>query len=465
MKYLLIFCLVLVAIPGSGQVKRASVTELVKKIAAFNELHGDAVGVAGISSGQYQCFEKLRSIASLQELVSLLDHSNGVVKGYASWALADRKYAGMAPIFSRFLQSGEKVRGMHGCIVADFELATELYNRVGYHQFRRRIKLSDSLYFHQQLAVFDSTVLYSDRDDLLLSRALENQAGDPRYYTRVRYWALERKVPEAIWALGVYRNKEDIDAIKGLGKEAFAAIVRFPDPAFWDFLLLYRGKELTTDYFSAIAAFQSKAAAAELAQALPTLSIEEAGFLGEAITLHDCPFYQDIHLSIWRKHALIDHVATNQLIKAIPDRAARAFAEVLSSGRELHFMEYDSDYGTSEEILPRMLGHIYRHLPDTTPAVCRQLILGEEEDALIPALEIARTFKLPGITSAALEKMEEGTYPYQLFHLAETVLLLGNKAERQQAMGIIQREQPQWDTGNWSGAYRKLFKKYKIKLV
>ena len=48
---------------------------------------------AGIKPKQYENFEELKKNASKQELLTLTNHSNGVVRCYSFWALASNKNA------------------------------------------------------------------------------------------------------------------------------------------------------------------------------------------------------------------------------------------------------------------------------------------------------------------------------------------------------------------------------------
>ncbi|MDR2868738.1 MAG: hypothetical protein LBV46_04270 [Bacteroidales bacterium] len=69
----------------------SQIDSLVNKIAKYNVLESKHVGIAGMTTIQYENFIKLRDTATINELTDLLKHKNPVVKGYAGWALVDKK--------------------------------------------------------------------------------------------------------------------------------------------------------------------------------------------------------------------------------------------------------------------------------------------------------------------------------------------------------------------------------------
>jgi hypothetical protein len=143
-----------------GQDLRPETQKLVKKLIQINELHHKHVGAGRVTSEQYYTFISLRDKASISELISLLNHRNAVVKGYASWALADKKYPALDKILIQFLDSKETVKTFSGCILSKDELSSEFYYRVLYQDYDNPLSKKDSLFFVEQVKKIDSAILY-----------------------------------------------------------------------------------------------------------------------------------------------------------------------------------------------------------------------------------------------------------------------------------------------------------------
>src|SRR5258705_8772331 len=240
-----------------GQDLRPETQKLVKKIIQVNELHHKHVSVAGMTTDQYYTFIKLRDETNFSELTSLLNHSNSVVKGYASWALADKKYPALERILLQFLDSKEMVKTFNGCILSKDELSTEFYYRVLYQDYDNPISKKDSLFFVEQITKMDSTILYYPGNTLLLEQALEHNNAKPETYDRVKELALQEKNAQAIIELAKYRKTNDIASLKKLGKKSFLAISYFPDKDFWSFLETYLPTEETLEFYLAVASFKN----------------------------------------------------------------------------------------------------------------------------------------------------------------------------------------------------------------
>ena len=105
MKQTLIIILTFCTFQISGQNIRPEIKKLAQEIEKYNLFESKHVGVAGTTTDQYRNFEKLRDKATHEELLQLLEYKNSVVKGYSSWALADKMYPKLADIFIFFLRS------------------------------------------------------------------------------------------------------------------------------------------------------------------------------------------------------------------------------------------------------------------------------------------------------------------------------------------------------------------------
>ncbi len=77
---------------------------------------GSAVYYAGIRPPQFDNFAQLEKTASQQELLTLTEHPNGVVRCYAAWALSHDSTVDLVPIVIRHIQDTATVFTQFGCI-------------------------------------------------------------------------------------------------------------------------------------------------------------------------------------------------------------------------------------------------------------------------------------------------------------------------------------------------------------
>lgn len=68
---------------------------------------------------QHANFQKLVTIASLEELIELTEHDSPAVRGYAFWGLAKKNYEELESIFINHLDDRAKVVSRNGCLVGD----------------------------------------------------------------------------------------------------------------------------------------------------------------------------------------------------------------------------------------------------------------------------------------------------------------------------------------------------------
>lgn len=464
MKQICVIILTFFTFQVSGQKIRPEIKNLAQKIKKYNELESEHVGYAGVTTDQYRNFEKLRDKATIDELLQLLEHKNSVVKGYTSWALADKMYPKLADILTEFLRIGETATTQHGCIVSEGELATEFYNRVFYQHFHKKLSLQDSLFFQLQIQQLDSVILYGKRDSYLLNRALSNNNGNSQNYDRIRHLAFNDKNTNAIEALAVYQRKEDIEDFKKLKEQAFVAIAKFPNNDFWEFLLSFKEKNKSKSYLMALSAFKTEESAKILSEIFSKMPDENIKDLSEAITKNYCIYYQDLILSIWEQHNIIDIRATTQIIKDIPEKAANSFSAGLLSNKEFKFVQYDYDYGTSDKILPLMLDNIKTYQNNKLLSICKQNIQTTKFTILGHFLTFVKDNKLSETSDEILIRIKQKNQAYEVFHLTETILSFKNPDNEAEIITTLKANQKDWDWGNWSEHFRKLFREYDIKL-
>jgi hypothetical protein len=463
MKQILVIILTFFTFQVSGQKLRPEIKNLVQEIEKYNELESEHVGHAGVTTDQYRNFEKLRDKATIDELLELLKHKNSVVKGYTSWALADKMYSNLANILPEFLRTGETVTTQHGCIVSKGDLATEFYNRLYYQHFHHKLSLKDSLFFKSQIIQLDSVILYSNGDTRLLYTALANNNGNLKTYDRIRELAEKKNNSKALVALAKYEKQSDIPFLIKRGKTAFLAISVFPDSAFWNFILGYQSQEKSLDYFLAVSSFRNESALGVLKNIYKNCDSIQLNELDEALIKNYCASYQDLILKIWEEHKTIDLTITQRLISDCPEKSSKSFAKGLLSDKGFNFLELDYNYGTDDSILPLMLQTISQQDKDLMLSICNKNIQTAQFTNLEPFLAFIKANKVTQTTSSLLQRLKEKNQAFEIFHMIETLLSFNNSDTNKNMIEILIANQKDWDWGNWSEHFRKLFKANDIK--
>lgn len=457
MKQILVILLSIWTFQAVGQQLRPEIKKLVEEIAEYNELESEHVGYAGMTTDQYRNFEKLRDKATIEELSQLLKHKNSVVKGYSSWALADRMYPKLADIFSEFLRTGESVTAQHGCIVSEGDLSAEFYNRVYYQHFQRTLTLTDSLFFQDQVRQLDSVILYSNKHTWLSNQALENNNGNPKTYDRIKELAANKNYSEALVALANYQKQSDIPFIIEHGKGAFRAISVFPDKSFWNFLLGYQSEEKSLDYFLAVSSFRNESALKLLTDIYASCDSIQVNELDEALIKNYCVIYQDLILKIWEEHKTIDLTVTKRLIAECPEKSSTAFANGLLSDKASNFLQLDDNYGTASSILPLMIQTISHYNSEVMLSICAKSLLRYQFTELDPFLDYIKENKVSQLTGSLLQRLRDKNQAYEIFHVTETLLSFNNPETTKTLTEMLKANQQDWDWGNWSQSFRKLF--------
>lgn len=464
MKQILLITLTFFAFQVSGQKLRPAIKNLVQDIEKYNELESEHVGYAGVTTDQYRNFEKLRDKASIEELLQLLEYKNSVVKGYTSWALADKMYPRLADILDEFLKTGETATTQHGCIVSNGDLATEFYNRVYYQHFHHKLPLKDSLFFQSQIIQLDSVILYSKKDTRLLYTALSNNNGNLKTYNRIRELAENKNNSKALVALAKYERQSDIPFLIKQEKVAFLAISVFPDSAFWNFLLGYQLNEKSLDYFLAVSSFRNESALGVLKEIYKSCDSIQVNELDEALIKNYCFLYQDLILKIWEEHKTINLTITQRLISECPEKCSKSFAKGLISDKRFNLLQFDYNYGTEGSILPLMLQTISKHNNDLMFSICNQNILTAQFTNLEPFLDFIKANNVSQTTSSLLQRLKEKNQAFEIFHMTETLLSFNNSETNRTLTEILISNQKDWDWGNWSEHFRKIFKANDIKI-
>ena len=215
MKHYIIILLLILPLLSYGQQKynpkpvKASTKIVVGKIKRVNKLMGSAVYRHGMRPKQYDNFEKLKEIASKEELIALTNHPNGVVRCYAFWALSYHKSVDLFPIVLNHIRDEKIVNTQFGCIgdrvmVGDFfiDVVTPRY-----------IDLESTKLDSVQRAKLDSILIYSDSKLKAKSWAIYDAKPTESLYPRIKEIYVKDNNQYALVTLAKYRKTEDIPLI------------------------------------------------------------------------------------------------------------------------------------------------------------------------------------------------------------------------------------------------------------
>lgn len=213
------------------------IEELVTGIAEGKRVESSAINYGGTPSSQWQKFERLEELATVEQLVALTDHANAAVRCYAFQALAGKNSDRVFEVLSKHLTDTELVDTQMGCIGSS--------TRVGDY-FVELVTMGGAAY---QLNPVErerlNHVLLNDRSiKLVASRhwALRSMKPTPGDYARVREIASVERSPAALRLLAKYRNRADVTLISSFFANenelsaALAAAREFPDEAFYPFV-------------------------------------------------------------------------------------------------------------------------------------------------------------------------------------------------------------------------------------
>lgn len=461
LKSFLISFLLIFAVTASAQKIRPQIKKIARELSKFEELtdEGSTIG----EQPQYKLFKKLRAEATTEELLSLTKNKSDIVKGYSAWALADNRYKKIDDIFLQFLKSNDNVTTHEGCIVSTDDLASQVYYRVLYQKHVNEISREDEQVFLELTQKMDRILLYNYPDKSISFNAFQNNKANPDNYTIIRKLALKDTIYEALVELAKYQKTEDIVSIKEQGEKAFLAIASFPDNAFWHFLMQYKEKSRSLEYFLSLTAYKDTRSLETIMNIYKGCNTNEISRLDEALIKNYCPIYQNMILTIWEDHNMIDLTATQKLLADCPERAALSFAKGLETDNKLWLRELDMNYGTRDSILPLIIKNVSQYQKHRLPEICNRHIFISTFQELEDFLDYIEANGLVETTPNLIKRLEEkDDRAFEIFHISKTLLSFRNAETDSRLIKLLKSKQEKWDWGNWSEHFKKTFEEYNI---
>ena len=229
----------------------------------------------------------------------------------------------------------------------------------------------------------------------------------------------------------------------------------------------YETKQNSLDYYLAVAAFKndkSKISLNTIYNSIEKDDLESISFLAEAIAKQYHYGYQDLALQLFKNHRTIDLSLTKKLIKDCPEKSSMEFSKGLLNNHKNNFLELDYNYGTKDSVLPLILGHIYKYDKESLVNICNKNISTSDFTELSSFLNIVAEKQITETQATILIRLKEKNQAYEVFHLTETLLSYKNEVANKELTQVLISTQKNWDWGNWSESFRKLFKENNIKI-
>ena len=297
--------------------------EVVREITKINEY------IAGISLRetcfqQNLNFEKLKEIATIQELISLTDYPNGVVRSYAFTILSNTANIDLFPIIIKHINDDE--------LVVFWSENIGIHKMVGDYFIDNGANQLDLF----QLVKLDSLLIYTYSKLKARSNAILRAKPTETLYPKLREFVLKKKEQSALVKLAQYRKEQDIPIIlnnreeipkvqKGeKGKKyryvhTYKAIQEYPHEKFIPLLERNLSQILAEDdycyydecqaLYDAIAAYKNEKAI-ELLQ-MPLMRVENkytwehTNYIFNAIRNYKEDVYVELFWKLWREEKRI----------------------------------------------------------------------------------------------------------------------------------------------------------------
>src|SRR6478609_581760 len=212
--------------------------ELVGIVSALEDgeqVESARLGVAGEPSRQWERYERLKELATVDQLIRLTDYDNAIVRCYAFQALAAKNAVRVFEVLLRHVDDSESVAVQSGCVrmtelTGDYfiNVVTRSADPGGYHLSTEERERLDG-------------ILLNDHSVRLVERAwlLDSLKPKPENYARIRQLASDERNESAVRALARYQRQEDKELIASFFKRettevaALYAVREFPDQSFY----------------------------------------------------------------------------------------------------------------------------------------------------------------------------------------------------------------------------------------
>ncbi len=196
---------------------------------------------------QVRHFRDMADLATEEDLLKLTEHSNGVVRCYAFWALLEQQYPKSFDILLKHLTDNERIKTLDDKDIRIFkvgDLFIELMTKdqIAYDLLAMNAEETRRL---GRILAEDPNITLEARFDWMNDLELTKDN-----YNVIRQTAMTQKEPRTIVKLAQYQRGEDVELIGGLFEKtgkyyALKASRNFPDKAFFGGLQAFHEEQLT----------------------------------------------------------------------------------------------------------------------------------------------------------------------------------------------------------------------------
>jgi hypothetical protein len=296
-----------------GQEVRADILSIVDDIANANSLEAEQIGIDGRISKQWLNYKLLADKAATNELITLTDHENGVVRCYSFMALAAHRDVDLVSILLKHMHDTLLVERVEGCVglgstVGDYFIDVVTTNSDVEDAYR----LNDS-----EQAMIDS-ILYFDTSIKLYARGslLKKHEKKVEYWNRLKELYDLDSTKNTLIETAKMQRDQDVPLVLAYLKAhsrdslniGLRAVRYFPHPVFFPYLEEELAKELkyknefvyapSPNLFQAIVQYQNKPSLDLLELAVTKDTNREYqflnGFIWVTLEMFPHPIYSDI---------------------------------------------------------------------------------------------------------------------------------------------------------------------------
>jgi hypothetical protein len=209
---------------------------IVAGIEKGNQVESSHIGEGSSPSKQWDKYEQIKKIATIDQLVALTDHKNSAVRCYAFQALATKRSDKVFAVLLKHLNDTSVVETQSGCIgmtqlTGDYfvDVVTPNYVEIDIYKLNKAEKKT-----------LDSVLLYDKSIKLSAKSAvLETLKPTLGNYARIRELVKDDRNESALRALAKYQKQTDKELIASFFKDddtqssALYAVREFPDDYFF----------------------------------------------------------------------------------------------------------------------------------------------------------------------------------------------------------------------------------------
>jgi len=220
----------------------AATEKVISNIEQLNKVSDNIYEKTEVGIKKRDILAQLLNVASKEELITLTNHPNGVVRCYSFWALSHKPNVNLLPILINHISDTANVQTLFGDEggrekAGDFmiDVATPDY-----------VDLACSKLDSTQLARLDSILIYTPNDLNAKANAIRMAQPTDKLYSRFRELVIKDHNQSALVTLAKYRKQQDVSLIlenREGGEPAnegyfytYQAISQFPSPDFMPLL-------------------------------------------------------------------------------------------------------------------------------------------------------------------------------------------------------------------------------------